>query len=110
VQAFQYYIENYPADGANKVLGFLDYNLIFLLELDHIYTSWCVTPPLNLKCHCMPVGRRCSAEAVSRQQESGTGDKNLGLVTHDLPISSPSHDAGRQSFAALLQPALGCHG
>lgn len=40
MQAFQYYIENYPTDGPNKVLGFLDFNLIFLLELDHIYTSW----------------------------------------------------------------------
>lgn len=38
-KAFEYYVENYPTDG-DKVLGFLSYDLIFLLDLDHIYTAW----------------------------------------------------------------------
>lgn len=31
---------NYPVDGASKVLGFLDYQLLLGLQLDHIYTAW----------------------------------------------------------------------
>jgi cytochrome c biogenesis protein len=38
-QAFDYYITNYPEEG-EKVLGFLTYNWIFALDLDHIYTAW----------------------------------------------------------------------
>lgn len=34
----QFYLDAYP-DGANKVLGFLTYNWIFTLQLDHIYTA-----------------------------------------------------------------------
>ena len=34
----QFYLDAYP-DGANKVLGFLTYNWIFALQLDHIYTA-----------------------------------------------------------------------
>ena len=38
MQTVQWYQTNYP-DGPTKVLGFLDYNLLFALQLDHIYTS-----------------------------------------------------------------------
>lgn len=34
----QFYLDAYP-DGAHKVLGFLTYNWIFALQLDHIYTA-----------------------------------------------------------------------
>ena len=39
VQTPQWYMQNYP-DGAKKVLGFLDYHIIYTLQLDHIYTSY----------------------------------------------------------------------
>jgi hypothetical protein len=39
VQGLDYYLTNYPADG-DKVLGFLDYQLLLLLQLDHIYSAW----------------------------------------------------------------------
>lgn len=38
MQTVDWYKTNYP-DGPVKVLGFLDYNLVFALQLDHIYTS-----------------------------------------------------------------------
>lgn len=41
LQAFDFYIENYPAEGG-KVLGFLSYDVLFTCQLDHIYTAWCV--------------------------------------------------------------------
>lgn len=31
---------NYPVTGGSKVLGFLDYQLLLGLQLDHIYTAW----------------------------------------------------------------------
>ncbi|KXZ49277.1 hypothetical protein GPECTOR_22g871 [Gonium pectorale] len=34
----EFYLTNYP-DGAEKVLGFLTYDLILALQLDHIYTA-----------------------------------------------------------------------
>mmetsp|Transcript_27118 Transcript_27118/g.68229 ORF Transcript_27118/g.68229 Transcript_27118/m.68229 type:complete len:543 (-) Transcript_27118:140-1768(-) len=37
-QAVSFYIQNYP-DGANKVLGFVTYDLILGLQWDHIYTA-----------------------------------------------------------------------
>ncbi|GFH19365.1 C-type cytochrome synthesis protein 1, partial [Haematococcus lacustris] len=37
-KAFEYYVQNYPA--SQKVLGFLDYNLLLTLDLNHIYTAW----------------------------------------------------------------------
>eukprot|EP00775_Hariotina_reticulata_P001288 gene1288-1629_t len=36
---YDYYITNYPVDGS-KVLGFLDYNVLLTLQLDHIYSAW----------------------------------------------------------------------
>lgn len=36
LQSYDYYIEAYP-DGPDKVLNFLDYNLLLTLQLDHIY-------------------------------------------------------------------------
>ena len=38
-QEIDYYVSNYPLDG-EKVLGFLDYQLLLGLQLDHIYTAW----------------------------------------------------------------------
>eukprot|EP00892_Ulva_mutabilis_P008991 jgi/Ulvmu1/6464/UM003_0095.1 len=38
-QTFDWYVNNFP-DGPRKVLGFLDYNWIYALQLDHIYTSY----------------------------------------------------------------------
>jgi hypothetical protein len=38
LQTLEWYQTNYP-DGPQKVLGFLDYKLLFALQLDHIYTS-----------------------------------------------------------------------
>lgn len=38
-KAYDYYIDNYP-DGPNKVLGFLTYDWILTLQLDHIYSAW----------------------------------------------------------------------
>ncbi|GLC35607.1 copper chaperone [Pleodorina starrii] len=35
---FEYYVTNYP-DGPAKVLGFLTYDLLLALQLDHIYTA-----------------------------------------------------------------------
>ncbi|KAG2500667.1 hypothetical protein HYH03_001433 [Edaphochlamys debaryana] len=37
-KSFDFYIENYP-EGAEQVLGFLTYKVIFLLQLDHIYSA-----------------------------------------------------------------------
>lgn len=39
LQEYEYYINNYPVQG-EKVLGFLDFNLLLGLQLDHIYTAW----------------------------------------------------------------------
>lgn len=36
----EYYVTNYPLSGDSKVLGFLDYQLLLGLQLDHIYTAW----------------------------------------------------------------------
>lgn len=38
MQSYQWYVKNYP-DGPRKILGFLDYNTLFALQLDHIYIS-----------------------------------------------------------------------
>jgi ResB-like family len=39
LQTPHWYMTNYP-DGPNgKVLGFLDYHIVYALQLDHIYTS-----------------------------------------------------------------------
>ncbi len=38
-QPLEYYTTNYPVDGP-KVLGFLTYEWIKTLQLDHIYTAW----------------------------------------------------------------------
>ncbi|GFR47507.1 hypothetical protein Agub_g9236 [Astrephomene gubernaculifera] len=35
----EYYIANYPAEGPHKVLGFLSYDVITALQLDHIYSA-----------------------------------------------------------------------
>jgi cytochrome c biogenesis protein len=45
-QGLDYYLENYPVDGASKVLGFLDANLLLFLDLDHVYTAWLVRSAL----------------------------------------------------------------
>lgn len=39
LQGLEYYISNYPTEGT-KVLGFLDYQLLLLFQLDHIYSAW----------------------------------------------------------------------
>ncbi|WIA34251.1 hypothetical protein OEZ86_012602 [Tetradesmus obliquus] len=38
-KGLEYYLSNYPTEG-DKVLGFLDYQLLLLLQLDHIYSAW----------------------------------------------------------------------
>ena len=38
MQTRQWYVTNYP-DGPSKVLGFLDYHVLFALQFDHIYAS-----------------------------------------------------------------------
>eukprot|EP00879_Flechtneria_rotunda_P025883 GHRR01027538.1.p2 GENE.GHRR01027538.1~~GHRR01027538.1.p2 ORF type:complete len:119 (+),score=29.37 GHRR01027538.1:970-1326(+) len=38
-QSLDYYMTNYPTEG-DKVLGFLDYNVLLTLQLHHIYTAW----------------------------------------------------------------------
>lgn len=38
MQTYNWYVTNYP-DGPRKVLGFLDYHVIYFLQFDHIYTS-----------------------------------------------------------------------
>lgn len=35
----QYYVDNYP-DGPDRVLGFLSYDLLFFLQLNHLYSAW----------------------------------------------------------------------
>eukprot|EP00879_Flechtneria_rotunda_P026587 GHRR01028360.1.p1 GENE.GHRR01028360.1~~GHRR01028360.1.p1 ORF type:complete len:510 (+),score=178.19 GHRR01028360.1:709-2238(+) len=38
-KSLDYYMTNYPTEG-DKVLGFLDYNVLLTLQLHHIYTAW----------------------------------------------------------------------
>lgn len=38
MQGLEYYQANYPM-GPEMVLGFLSYDLLFFLQLDHIYTA-----------------------------------------------------------------------
>lgn len=38
-KSLEFYMSAYP-DGADKVLGFLSYNVLFGLQLDHIYSAW----------------------------------------------------------------------
>mmetsp|Transcript_7898 Transcript_7898/g.16927 ORF Transcript_7898/g.16927 Transcript_7898/m.16927 type:complete len:578 (-) Transcript_7898:1713-3446(-) len=36
----EYYMASYPSEAGPKVLGFLTYEWIYALDLNHIYTSW----------------------------------------------------------------------
>ena len=37
-KSYTYYFENYPLE--RKILGFIDYNFILGLGLDHIFGTW----------------------------------------------------------------------
>ena len=38
-KGYEFYVEKYPDIAGQKVLGFVDYNLLLTLGFDHIYTA-----------------------------------------------------------------------